>query len=87
MDMLAMPSFPWRRRRGLASAALRELLPEILRLGLPYVDLTTDVDNVAPQKVITSNGGVLVEHFTKPAACGPDSLALCWRIRLLDEDV
>ncbi len=55
-------------------------------LGLPYVDLTTDVDNVASQKVITSNGGVLVERFTKPAAYGPDSPALRWRIRLLGED-
>ena len=78
---------PWKRRRGLATAALRELLPELRGLGLPYVDLTTDVDNVASQKVITSNGGVLVERFTKPAAYGPDSPALRWRISLLDQDV
>jgi hypothetical protein len=37
--------------------------------------------------VITSNGGVLVERFTKPAAYGPDSAALRWRIRLIDQDV
>ncbi len=77
---------PWKRRCGLATAALRELLPEIRGLGLPYVDLTTDVDNVASQKVITSNGGVLVERFTKPAAYGPDSPALRWRIRLLEQE-
>ncbi len=78
---------PWKRRRGLATAALRELPPEIRGLGLPYVDLTTDVDNLASQKVITANGGVLVERFTKPAAYGPDSPALRWRIELIEQGV
>lgn len=78
---------PWKRRRGLATAALRELLPKLRGLGLSHVDLTTDVDNLASQKVITSNGGVLVELFTKPAAYGPDSPALRWRINLLDQDL
>jgi len=76
---------PWKRRRGLATAALRELLPEIRGLGLPYVEVTTDVDNLASQKVITANGGVLVECFTMPAAYGPDSPALRWRIELVDQ--
>ena len=78
---------PWKRRRGLATAALRELLPEIRGLGLPYVVLTTDLDNVASQKVITANGGVLIERFTKPAAYGPDSPALRWRIELIEQGV
>jgi len=56
------------------------LLAEIYLLGLPYIELTTDIDNLASQKVITANGGVLVERFTKPAAYGPDSPALRWRI-------
>jgi len=75
---------PWRRRRGYATAALQALLPEVRALGLPYVELTTDVDNVASQKVITANGGALAERFTKPAAYGPHSSALRWRIRLDD---
>ena len=33
--------------------------------GLPYVELTTDPDNVASQRVILKNGGVLVERFDK----------------------
>lgn len=81
-----MPSYRGSVAVGSPNAALRKLLPEIRGLGLPYVDLTTDVDNVASQKVITSNGGVLVERFTKPAAYGPDSPALRWRIRLLEQD-
>lgn len=82
-----MPSSPWKRRRGLATAALRALLPEIGGLGLPCVDITTDVDNLASQKVITANGGVLVERFAKPTAYGPDSPALRWRIELVKHDV
>lgn len=77
---------PWKRRRGLATAALREALPEIRGLGLPYLELTTDLDNVASQRVITNNGGVLVERFTKPAAYGHDSPALRWRISMIDHD-
>jgi len=73
---------PWKRGRGYATAALRDLLPGIGALGLPYIELTTDVDNVASQRVITANGGVLVKRFTKPAAFGPDSSALRWRILL-----
>lgn len=73
---------PWKRRRGYATAALRQFLPEVVGLGLPYVELTTDADNSASQKVIIANGGVLVERFTKPAVFGTDGDALRWRIPL-----
>ncbi len=58
---------PWKRRLGYATSALKQLLPEAREVGLPYVEITTDPDNVASQRVIEANGGVLVEHFTKPA--------------------
>jgi predicted acetyltransferase len=61
---------PWKQRRGYATEALRQLLPEARQIGLPYVEITTDPDNVASQRVIEANGGVLVEHFTKPAVFG-----------------
>jgi predicted acetyltransferase/quinol monooxygenase YgiN len=61
---------PSKRRRGYATEALRQFLPQAAREGLPYVELTTDVDNIASQRVITSNGGVLHERFTKHAAYG-----------------
>jgi predicted acetyltransferase len=38
---------PWKRRRGYATAALAELLTQIPALGLPYLELTTDADNIA----------------------------------------
>ena len=61
---------PWKRRQGCATQAVREVLPHARALGLPYLEITTDPGNLASQKVITANGGVLVEAFTKPAAFG-----------------
>lgn len=65
---------PWKQRQGLATAGLRALLADVrdeLRAeGLPWVELTTDADNFASQRVITANGGRLVEHFDKPVAFG-----------------
>jgi predicted acetyltransferase len=37
---------------------------------LPYVELTTDLDNPASQKVVLANGGRLVGQFFKDAAYG-----------------
>ncbi len=61
---------PWQQGRGLATSALRALLPEARALGLPYVEVTTDPDNLASQRVIEKTGGVLFEHFTRPAVYG-----------------
>lgn len=49
----------WKRRRGYATEALRLILPEARNVGLPYVEVATSRDNVASQRVITANGGVL----------------------------
>lgn len=61
---------PWKRRRGYATEALGLLLRDALALGLPYVELTTDPDNVASQKVILANGGQLLGQFRKVEAYG-----------------
>ena len=61
---------PWKRRRGYATRALAELLPECRKEGLSYVELTTDQTNIASQRVIVANGGMLVEKFDKPAHYG-----------------
>ena len=61
---------PWKRRRGYATAALRLMLRRARREGLGYVEITTDPDNLPSQRVITANGGVLVERFVKPASLG-----------------
>ena len=72
---------PWKRGRGYATRALALLLPQARKEGLRFVHLTTDPDNIPSQKVITSNGGVLVKRFTKEAAYG-EADALLFRIDL-----
>jgi len=75
---------PWKQRRGYATSALRQLLPDAAAEGLRYVEITTDPDNVASQRVIESNGGRLIERFIKPAQFG--SLpGLRYRIDLHEE--
>ncbi len=61
---------PWKRGRGYATEGLRQLLPDAKARGLAYVELTTELANVASQKVILNNGGVLIGRFDKPAAYG-----------------
>jgi predicted acetyltransferase len=72
---------PWQRQRGFATQALAQLLVLARGHGLPFVDLTTDADNLPSQKVITANGGVLVEHFSKPEMYGGKA-SLRFRITL-----
>ena len=72
---------PWQRQRGYATRALAQLLVLARGHGLPMVELTTDADNLPSQKVITNNGGVLVEHFNKPAMYG-GAASLRFRIAL-----
>jgi predicted acetyltransferase len=72
---------PSKRGRGYARRALRQLLPMARAEGLPFVEITTDEDNLASQRVIEANGGVLHERFDKPAAYG-GAPSLRYRIAL-----
>jgi predicted acetyltransferase len=69
---------PWKRRRGHATQALRQILPHAREAGLRWVELTTDSDNAPSQRVILANGGVLMDRV--PEASAPDKLV--WRIFL-----
>ena len=69
---------PWKRRRGYATRALHLLLPLARAEGLSLIELTTDADNLASQRVIEANGGTLIERFDKPAQYGgAESLRFC----------
>lgn len=74
---------PWKQRRGYATRALRELLPEARAEGLRFVELTTDPDNVASIRVVEANGGVLVEEFVTPPFLGAQR-KLRYRAPLVD---
>jgi predicted acetyltransferase len=73
---------PWKRGHGYATRALALLLPEARKEGLDYVELTTDVDNLPSQKVITANGGAFIKRFRKEPAYG-EAEALLFRIQLV----
>src|SRR5215204_4881777 len=47
---------PWKRQRGYATRALRLLIPQASAEGLPYLEVVTDFDNIASQRVIEANG-------------------------------
>jgi predicted acetyltransferase len=65
---------PWKSGRGYATEALRLMLGEARVLGLPYVELTADPDNLPSQKVILNNGGRLVERFAAMPHMAAESL-------------
>jgi predicted acetyltransferase len=71
----------WKRRRGYASKALGLLLPHARSVGLDYVEITTDFDNIASQKVIVGNGGIVIERFDMPYSNTPGD-GLRYRIML-----
>jgi predicted acetyltransferase len=72
---------PWKRAKGYATRALQLLIPEARSEGLPYVELTTDADNIASRRGIEANGGILFERFNKPAGYG-GAASLRFRIAL-----
>jgi predicted acetyltransferase len=71
----------WQRGHGHATRALGKLLQEARGFGLPFVDLTTDPDNTASQRVMTSNGAALLETFDKGEVYGHKP-GLRYRIQL-----
>jgi predicted acetyltransferase len=73
---------PWKRRKGYATAALKQILPEAKKAGLAYVYITAEPDNLPSQKVILANGGVLLGRFQKVKAYGDNKESLRFRITL-----
>jgi len=71
----------WKRRRGYATQALREMLEDAAREGLRYVEIATGVDNTASQRVIEANGGIVVEEFVTLPSLG-SKRELRYRIHL-----
>ncbi|HEY2483093.1 MAG TPA: GNAT family N-acetyltransferase [Caulobacteraceae bacterium] len=70
LDHVGYAVVPWNWGRGYATRALALILPLARAQGLPYIDLTTDKDNIPSGSVILANGGRVIERFMKPAAHG-----------------
>lgn len=49
---------PWERNKGYATQALKLCLNEARKIGMKRVLLTTDLNNIASQRVIAKCGGV-----------------------------
>lgn len=69
----------WKQRRGYATAALLMLLDEARFMEFPYVEITTDPENLPSKKVILAAGGTLYEEFLKPPQFGGKP---CLRFRI-----
>lgn len=72
---------PWQQRQGHAKAALAAMLVVAKNVGLRYVLITCDADNVASQRVILANGAGAPEFFNKPTEFGGKA-SLRYRIDL-----
>lgn len=48
---------PWKQRRGYGTTALARMLPIAAATGLPWVELTCDLDNAGSARIIEANGG------------------------------
>lgn len=61
---------PWRRREGLATNALKAILPTARAKGLAYLDITVDPDNTASRGVVLKAGAIFIGEVTHPATIG-----------------
>ena len=67
---------PWKRRRGYATEALRQLLLVVRDVGLTRVQLTCDADNLPSLRVITANGGITERRYNDELGKAKLSLAI-----------
>lgn len=72
---------PWKRNRGYAKSALSQLQAIARGFNIPYLELVTDMANLASQKVVLSNGGLFIESFLV-AGREPNCTQLRYRIPL-----
>lgn len=72
----------WHRRKGYATRALILICKEARAIGLDYVELTTDEDNIASQRTIEKVGGRRIGTFAAGDLHHPCANTLLWRIDL-----
>lgn len=69
---------PWKRGHGFATRALRHMIEEAREVGLRTVELTTNPDNFASQRVIIKCGG----ESLGPRTLHGGKVQIVWRIAL-----
>ena len=68
---------PWKRRQGIATQALRLILPVASARGLPKILVTCDEDNLASRRVIEGAGGI-ASGTAPPVDSGGKTKLLFW---------
>jgi hypothetical protein len=66
----------WKRRRSHATQALALMLPVAREVGLTRVEITTDTDNTASQRVIEAMAAGSLASFAIPASTPSQSCAM-----------
>ncbi|MBD8051047.1 GNAT family N-acetyltransferase [Limnohabitans sp. JUR4] len=54
---------PWKRQRGFAASALRQLALLAPSFGLNWLDIAMSADNLASRRVAESAGAVLIDEY------------------------
>lgn len=72
----------WHRRKGHATSALRQILPEAKARGLTYVELTAEEDNRGSRRTIEKAGGMCIGRFDAGDLHHPCAQTLLYRIEL-----
>ena len=76
----------WKRGRGYATRALSLMRVLAVEEGMTEVDIVTDVDNIASQRVVERNGGVRVEEFAQTEPLGGGQ-AIRWRVEQASQEL
>ncbi|CAG4934691.1 GNAT family N-acetyltransferase [Acidithrix ferrooxidans] len=71
----------WKRGQGYATKALFLMLNVASKEGMTNVELVTKTNNIASQRVVTNNGGILIEEFNESKRLGGGKV-FRWRIDL-----
>lgn len=61
---------PAKRQKGYATVALKLMLQDAKALGMRFIYIHAQPENIGSQKVILANGGIFLEHMRMPAAYG-----------------
>jgi predicted acetyltransferase len=71
----------WKRGQGYATKALFLMLNVASKEGMTNVELVTKTNNIASERVVTNNGGILIEEFNESKRLGGGKV-FRWRIDL-----
>jgi predicted acetyltransferase len=63
---------PWKRQRGYATQALAQMLPLARAQGIRVLQISTQPENRASQRVIETNGGKFINAVKPPVFYGHD---------------